>query len=255
MDPYKVLRISRGAKASEIKKAYQKLVFECHPDRHRGDKAKSEMFLQVQAAYTMLTKGAGGAASAAASTEKSWSSVRKRQWEQIKTTPPPAGQKAFDYATWRAWHYGDNAIVLDAVRQVSAEEGHSGFMNLKKGDEGYDAQQYFRRRQGPRGAPWEAPPAASAAGSSGAPEDAQARAARRLREKRERRRSAQEAGQQKSPIHTFAPGRAAATAAAPLPPPPPLALLGVRALAPALLAGGERALREDLRGRAGDGAP
>ena len=37
---YDVLGVPREATAAEIKKAFRKLVMECHPDRYPGDKAR-----------------------------------------------------------------------------------------------------------------------------------------------------------------------------------------------------------------------
>ena len=53
-DLYKTLGVSKDASADEIKRAYRKLAFDSHPDRHLGDKAAEERFKQINAAYSVL---------------------------------------------------------------------------------------------------------------------------------------------------------------------------------------------------------
>ena len=53
-DLYKTLGVSKDASADEIKRAYRKLAFDSHPDRHPGDKAAEERFKQINAAYSVL---------------------------------------------------------------------------------------------------------------------------------------------------------------------------------------------------------
>ncbi|ELQ75859.1 Molecular chaperone (DnaJ superfamily) [Trachipleistophora hominis] len=58
-DPYKTLNISRTATQSEIKKAYQKHILRCHPDRVKGGpeakKKAEEQFKKIQSAYEILS--------------------------------------------------------------------------------------------------------------------------------------------------------------------------------------------------------
>ncbi len=54
-DLYKVLGVSKGASAEEIKKAYRKLARKYHPDRNPDDAAAEEKFKQVQGAYDVLS--------------------------------------------------------------------------------------------------------------------------------------------------------------------------------------------------------
>lgn len=54
-DYYKVLGVSRGASADEIKRAYRKLAKQYHPDRNRGDKNAETRFKEVRAAYDVLS--------------------------------------------------------------------------------------------------------------------------------------------------------------------------------------------------------
>lgn len=53
-DYYEVLGISKGASASDIKKAYRKMAKKYHPDTNGGDEAAAEKFKEVSEAYAVL---------------------------------------------------------------------------------------------------------------------------------------------------------------------------------------------------------
>ena len=53
-DPYRVLGVSQGASAEEIKKAYRQKAKECHPDLHPDDPRATEKMNEVNEAYDML---------------------------------------------------------------------------------------------------------------------------------------------------------------------------------------------------------
>ena len=54
MDFYQIMGVSKDADAETIKKAYRRLVKECHPDTHPGDKKAEERFKQIAEAYAVL---------------------------------------------------------------------------------------------------------------------------------------------------------------------------------------------------------
>jgi DnaJ-class molecular chaperone len=54
-DYYKILGVSRGASADDIKKAFRKLARKYHPDVNPGDKRAEEKFKEINEAYEVLS--------------------------------------------------------------------------------------------------------------------------------------------------------------------------------------------------------
>ena len=52
---YEVLGVENTATEAEIRAAYKRRVRDAHPDRHGGSEAAHERFLEVQAAYEVLS--------------------------------------------------------------------------------------------------------------------------------------------------------------------------------------------------------
>ena len=55
MNFYTTLGVREDADPDTIKRAYRKLVKECHPDTHPGDAKAEERFKRVSEAYAVLT--------------------------------------------------------------------------------------------------------------------------------------------------------------------------------------------------------
>ena len=54
-DYYEILGISKGASASEIKKAYRKMALKYHPDKNPNNKEAEESFKKAAEAYEVLS--------------------------------------------------------------------------------------------------------------------------------------------------------------------------------------------------------
>lgn len=55
LDPYATLGVSKNADASEIKKAYKKMVLRWHPDKNPDDPTAADKFMAVQEAHDILS--------------------------------------------------------------------------------------------------------------------------------------------------------------------------------------------------------
>ncbi len=55
VDYYETLEINREATPQEIKEAYRRLAFQCHPDRNNGDTTAAERMKAINEAYAVLS--------------------------------------------------------------------------------------------------------------------------------------------------------------------------------------------------------
>jgi curved DNA-binding protein CbpA len=55
LDYYQVLGIAPGASAEEIKRAYHRLAFQCHPDRNWESEGANEEMERINEAYAVLS--------------------------------------------------------------------------------------------------------------------------------------------------------------------------------------------------------
>lgn len=129
IDFYRVLKISQSATISEIKASYRKLALQFHPDKSPAEsrKAAEIQFKQISEAYETLKnqksrekydasfKSINNDSKKEKVSQNSY--VRTRSNFNRKHTPVP--RKYLDEAAWNAFHYGDNAVVIDAVTQKS----------------------------------------------------------------------------------------------------------------------------------------
>ncbi len=53
-DPYSVLGVANAASDEEVRSAFRRLAKSCHPDLHPGDKAASDRFKSLSAAYDIV---------------------------------------------------------------------------------------------------------------------------------------------------------------------------------------------------------
>ncbi len=109
-EAYRILQISPGASAEEVKKAFRGLAFKLHPDLNPNDPMAKSRFQRLNEAYLLLKDHAGtkpeGAASSRArpqannqqqyrSTSQATSSARKKAEERYKKTAGSSNQQGF----------------------------------------------------------------------------------------------------------------------------------------------------------------
>lgn len=131
IDFYNVLKISKSATISEIKASYRKLALQFHPDKSPAELRKTAeiKFKQISEAYETLknqkSREKYDASLKSIPIKNSNmqekvvrdSYVRTRSNFNRKHTPVP--RKYLDEAAWNAFHYGDNAVVMDAITRKS----------------------------------------------------------------------------------------------------------------------------------------
>jgi curved DNA-binding protein CbpA len=143
VDLYKVLGVTSTATIDEIKKAYRILALKLHPDVTGNDKVKAEKFRNITIAYETLSDeiekgkyddsiGINKKVSNN-STSNKHSSIRSK----IVEKKGPIKPEHFNVKEWNAWHYGDDAIQVNSVKQTR------NWMDLGKDNKD---QQYYRKK-------------------------------------------------------------------------------------------------------------
>ena len=122
-DPYKVLRLSRGASQEDIRKAHRQLVRQYHPDANPEDPQSEERFKEIQQAYEALSnekkrreyeEGLG--------TSPRESSGRPRSRESTSKPRTRAGGRTAEGTT----HTVDLSGLLTKLTNLSSDGGRKG---------------------------------------------------------------------------------------------------------------------------------
>lgn len=136
-DFYRVLNVSRSASLKDIKKAYRQLALKFHPDLNPPHRRKEveQQFILITEAYNMLTE-----MKTREETRPTHSNVQYNHsygastggfssasgFNQSNTTRRPHYRGSdFDTKTWKAWHYGEDTIWVDAVQHRSRSSGEA----------------------------------------------------------------------------------------------------------------------------------
>jgi curved DNA-binding protein CbpA len=54
-DLYEILGVDKDVTTEQIKKSYYRLSLKWHPDKNKGDKVAEQMFMELAAAYELLS--------------------------------------------------------------------------------------------------------------------------------------------------------------------------------------------------------
>ena len=138
---YRTLNVARDASEKQIKLSYRKLALSLHPDVNGGDSTKTARFREVHHAYEILSdkvkrneydsngtsshvNGNDGSTWRAPAYTRGVKNHRKTNFnskidEEVVKNMKNMGidPKHFNVNEWRAWHFGENAIIKDAVTQ------------------------------------------------------------------------------------------------------------------------------------------
>lgn len=112
VDFYRVLGVSRDAKNEDIKKAYRKLVFKHHPDRHPGKTDAEEKIREINAAYEVL----GDADSRRTYDRLNWGEEPKDEAADPSFILDEMEQKLFDEGRKELF-----ALMMKDVKRIKAE--------------------------------------------------------------------------------------------------------------------------------------
>ena len=152
-DPYAALGVTKDSSSAEIKKAWQKLVLKCHPDKVSEPEAKekaNEEFHKVQSAYELISEESGrkryDAQARIFELKKQNEQLRGNQGGRFDTRA--AG---FDVRT--AAPSQDRSYASRGPSQYHAEERRPTYFEddepLRGSTRKYDAAEYVYARRGP----------------------------------------------------------------------------------------------------------
>ncbi|PSR96001.1 Chaperone protein dnaJ 8 like [Actinidia chinensis var. chinensis] len=99
-DPYKTLKILRGASESEVKKAFRKLVLQYHPDVCRGSNCEVQ-FHRIKKAYEIVMSNLRG------------EPARSEMDTHGAGTDEPLNDYDRDWDTWEEWMGWEGGWVPD----------------------------------------------------------------------------------------------------------------------------------------------
>ena len=138
---YRILNVPREATEQQIKLSYRKLALTLHPDVNGGDETMTARFREVHHAYEVLTDtskrreyddnggitmnhmggttthSGGSKVYSAPAYMRGVKNHRKPNNNGTTSTESSIHSQHFNVKEWRAWHFGENAIIKDSVTQ------------------------------------------------------------------------------------------------------------------------------------------
>ena len=138
---YRTLNVPREATEQQIKLSYRKLALTLHPDVNGGDETMTARFREVHHAYEILsdinkrreyddigsiglshlgratTHSGGNKVYSAPAYMRGVKNHRKPNNDGTTSTQSSVHSQHFNVKEWRAWHFGENAIIKDSVTQ------------------------------------------------------------------------------------------------------------------------------------------
>ncbi|KAK6912300.1 DnaJ domain [Dillenia turbinata] len=107
-DPYKTLRIRRGASESEVKKAYRQLALQYHPDVCRGNNCRVQ-FQSINEAYDTVMNNLRGETSTSVYEER----YNEDEDEALRGMNDP------DWDLWEEWMGWEGAGIRDYSSHIN----------------------------------------------------------------------------------------------------------------------------------------
>ncbi|KAG5141625.1 hypothetical protein JHK82_017320 [Glycine max] len=109
MDPYKTLRIQRGASESEVRKAFRQLALQYHPDVCRGSNCGVQ-FHEINEAYDIVMANLRGESNATESYEA---------YYDAGIDEPLRGMNDPDWDMWEEWMGWEGAGIRDYSSHIN----------------------------------------------------------------------------------------------------------------------------------------